>query len=139
MKVNNQELTHVLAALRWCQKYDVDLGAMDHFSDGQSPLEDYEVDKLCEAINCGGFDIVDGDPEAEASMGTEKVHVVGDGSTRYQVCLTQDVTQSHVMLIEAPSQNEAEEYALEHKDDVDYEIDDNYRETEVNWTEVDSA
>lgn len=79
MKVNAQELAHVLAALRRCQAETLALDWHDsiHFKDSVKPLDDDEVDRLCEAINSGGFEVVDGDPEAVMAM--KRIIIVVEG------------------------------------------------------------
>lgn len=56
MKLSPRQLAHVLAALRYCQAGHIDLGGMDHFGDmdtGLYPLNDQEIDDLCEGLNSG--------------------------------------------------------------------------------------
>lgn len=53
MNINNRELATVLAALRHWQDtvpYN-DRDAMPHFDEETYPLDDYEINVLCEEIN----------------------------------------------------------------------------------------
>lgn len=53
-KLSRREMAHVLAALRYCQHYD--LSSMPHFVDENfKPLNEAEVDTLCERLNSSEF------------------------------------------------------------------------------------
>lgn len=55
MKLNKQELATVLAALRFWQSGTIEENRCDfeHFDSNTTPLDDDEIDDLCERINCG--------------------------------------------------------------------------------------
>jgi len=98
MHFTERQIAHVLAALRLSQK--VDLSAMPHFDSVGPPLNDAEIDELCEDINCGRG------PDLEADSSRLKPYtVVGlfpqsdwDGSVR---------DASFVEFVEATSPHEA--------------------------------
>lgn len=60
-KLNDQQIAHVLASLRYCQDHTCIQG-MEHFvvQDGSDmqPLMDDEINELCEDINCGYINYV---------------------------------------------------------------------------------
>ena len=82
MHFTERQIAHILAALRLSQK--VDLSGMPHFDEAGPPLNDSEIDLLCEELNCGK------DHELRADSGQLKPYtVVGlfpqcdwDGSVR---------------------------------------------------------
>jgi len=98
MHFTERQIAHVLAALRLSQGKD--LSAMPHFDAAGPPLNDAEIDELCEDINCGRG------PDLEADSGHLKLYtVVGlfpqcdwDGSVR---------DASFVEFVEATSPHEA--------------------------------
>jgi len=51
MHFTERQIAHILAALRLSQGKD--LSAMPHFDEAGPPLNDSEIDLLCEQINCG--------------------------------------------------------------------------------------
>jgi hypothetical protein len=51
MHFTEKQIAHVLAALRL--SHGKDLSAMPHFDATGPPLNDAEIDELCEDINCG--------------------------------------------------------------------------------------
>lgn len=60
MKLNDRELATVLAALRHWQD-DIPEGdreGFDHFDEKLTPLNDDEIDKLCEALNSDDDNVV---------------------------------------------------------------------------------
>ena len=59
MELTDRELCTILAALRNWQAITSNQGGNDprelqpeHFSDGCQPLDEYEIDDLCERLNC---------------------------------------------------------------------------------------
>ena len=98
MHFTERQIAHVLAALRLSQGKD--LSAMPHFDAAGPPLNDAEIDQLCENINCGKG------REPQADSGLPKPYtVVGlfpqcdwDGSVR---------DASFVEFVEATSPHEA--------------------------------
>jgi len=68
-ELSNQQLAHLLAALRYCQDHE-SLSDMEHFTMAEGgkvlrPLMDDEINELCEDINCGDINYVGGQHEAE--------------------------------------------------------------------------
>jgi hypothetical protein len=105
MHFTERQIAHVLAALRLSQGKD--LSAMPHFDAAGPPLNDAEIDDLCEEINCGKGH------ESQADSGLLKPYtVVGlfpqcdwDGSVR---------DASFVEFVEATSPHEAAKSARIH-------------------------
>jgi hypothetical protein len=98
MRFTERQIAHILAALRLSQ--GADLSEMPHFDSVGPPLNDAEIDELCEDINCGKGH------ESQADSGQLKPYtVVGlfpqcdwDGSVR---------DASYVEFVEGTSPHEA--------------------------------